>query len=93
MQAGLPVVATNVGAIPEIVEDGITGYVVNRNEPYQIKEKLEVLIKDPILRKQMGVAGRRKFLNNYTLEKFNSNMNKVFEDIMRQNITKEQEAN
>ena len=93
MQAGLPVVATDVGAIPEIVEDGITGYVVNRNEPYQIKEKLEVLIKDPILRKQMGIAGRRKFLNNYTLEKFNSNMNKVFEDIMRQNITREQEAN
>lgn len=83
MQAGLPIISTYEGAIPEIIDDGITGFIVDKNSPEQIAEKLEVLIKKPELRKQMGEAGRKKFLENYTIEKFEQNMLRVFNKVLR----------
>jgi len=53
-----PVVATRVGAIPEIVRDGITGFLVNRGDSSAMADALTKLIRDPQLRAQMGAAGR-----------------------------------
>lgn len=83
MQYRLPVVSTFEGAIPEIVDDGITGFLVEKNNPIQLADKIEVLINNPDLRKQMGEAGRKKFLEKYTLEVFEQNMKNVFDDILK----------
>ncbi|MGC9202097.1 MAG: glycosyltransferase family 4 protein [Thermoproteota archaeon] len=59
MSCGKPVVAFNVGGIPEVVEDGKTGFLV---KPYSIKdfsESIIKLLKDPGLRKAMGIEGRK----------------------------------
>jgi len=82
LQFSLPIISTKEGAIPEIVDEGITGFLVDKNRPDQIADKLDVLIKSPELRKQMGEAGRKKYLQRYTLEKFERNMKNVFEDIL-----------
>jgi len=58
MAYGKPVVATRVGAIPEIVRDGITGFVVNRGDSSAMADILTKLIRDPQLRAQLGAAGR-----------------------------------
>lgn len=62
------------GAVSDIIDDGKTGFVVERQNPEQLAEKIEVLLKDMKLRKDMGVAGRVKFEEEFTLGKFEERM-------------------
>jgi glycosyltransferase involved in cell wall biosynthesis len=84
MQSGLPVIATREGAIPEIVDDGVTGFLVDYRNPGQIAEKLKILINDPRLRKNMSEAGREKFLQKYTFDIFEKKMKNIFIEIMEE---------
>jgi glycosyltransferase involved in cell wall biosynthesis len=68
MRAGLPVVATNVGGIPEQVSDGISGLLVDKQNVELLSTALEQLIRDPALRKTMGIAGRRIFEAKFTFQ-------------------------
>ena len=58
--AGLPVVATRVGGIPEAVADGETGLLVPSEDVSALAEALARLVRDTRLRKQLGDAGRRR---------------------------------
>ena len=53
-----PMVATRVGGIPELVEDGQSGFLVNRGDTAAMAEKILLLLRDPALRDRMGRAGR-----------------------------------
>jgi glycosyltransferase involved in cell wall biosynthesis len=57
MASGLPVVATNVGAIPEIVEDGVSGVLVPPNSPSALADSLQRLVRQPEQRRSMGERG------------------------------------
>lgn len=59
MACGLPVVATNVGAIPEMVQQDVTGYLVRRGDPRQLSQALAELVRSPARRAAMGRAGQR----------------------------------
>ncbi|HET9948915.1 MAG TPA: glycosyltransferase [Longimicrobiales bacterium] len=67
MMSGLPVVASGVSGIPELVEDGCTGYLVPPGDPWSLAERLERLARDPALRETMGRAGRQKVLAEFDL--------------------------
>jgi len=58
MSAGLPVVATRVGGVPEIVEDGVTGILVPASDPAALAIALARMAGDRGLRETMGVRGR-----------------------------------
>lgn len=58
MQAGLPVVATNVGSVSEAVADGRTGLLVPKDDPHTLAAALRKLIDDSDLRARMGLRGR-----------------------------------
>jgi glycosyltransferase involved in cell wall biosynthesis len=58
MAAGLPVVATRVGGIPEIVQEGVTGTLVGADDDVAFGEALVALLEAPDLRARMGEAGR-----------------------------------
>lgn len=60
MACALPVVGTRVGGIPEVIDDGVTGYLVAPHTPHELAEKVEGLLMDPSLRKRMGQAGRMR---------------------------------
>ena len=81
MQFGLPVVSTYEAAIPEIVDNGFTGFLVDKNAVIQLAEKIEILIADPNLSKKMGDAGRKKYEQEYTLEIFEEKMIDVFQEV------------
>jgi len=49
-----PVIATNVGSLPELVKNGETGFIVKPKSSKELKEKIEILLKDPIKTKKMG---------------------------------------
>jgi glycosyltransferase involved in cell wall biosynthesis len=53
-----PVIATNVGAIPELVKDGVTGYLVERGDPAAMADRILRLAADPQLRMRMGQAAQ-----------------------------------
>ncbi|MEE8571749.1 MAG: glycosyltransferase, partial [Gemmatimonadota bacterium] len=65
--AGLPVVATAVGGIPEAVIDGKTGIVVPPGDPHSLAEALVALLADPESRDRMGHAGRRHVKDVFSL--------------------------
>ena len=61
------VVATNVGGIPEVVEDGVTGLLCPPSQPAALAEALTTLLADPVRRKRMGIAGRQRALEKFDL--------------------------
>lgn len=60
MASGLPVVATEVGDVPRLVEDGRTGFVVPSRDPQSLANALAKLLSDPALARSMGAAGRAR---------------------------------
>ena len=60
MAAGLPVVSTRVGAVPEVVDDGATGILVRPGDVPALADALKRLAANPELRREMGAAGRRR---------------------------------
>jgi glycosyltransferase involved in cell wall biosynthesis len=70
MQFALPVVSTCEGGIPDIVEDGRTGYLCPPQDAPALADRLEALLRDKSLRRRMGAAGYQKYQNEFTLETF-----------------------
>jgi glycosyltransferase involved in cell wall biosynthesis len=64
--AGLPVVACRTGAVPEIVEDGLTGWLVEPGDSQAIALALMAAMRGPERAFGMGVAGREKVANRFT---------------------------
>ena len=69
MACGLPVIATNVGGIPEYVADGKTAMLVPPQNPEALARSLQVLIADPEKRAAMGQAGRQRVERFFTVER------------------------
>lgn len=70
MQHYLPVVSTFEGGIPSVVDDGVTGYLVPGRDIEVLADKLEYLILNPLTRIRMGIAGRKKYEEKFTLPIF-----------------------
>lgn len=81
MQHSLPVVSTLEGGIPDIVDNNVTGFLVSPKSAVALAEKIELLIQNPILRYEMGQAGRKKYESEFTLEKFEQNLTKILFEI------------
>ena len=62
---GKPVIVSNVGGLPEVVEDGKTGYVVEAKNYFTLAEVIEKLILNPELRSEIGNNGRERVINKY----------------------------
>ena len=80
---GTPVVASNVGGIPEILEDGETGFLVSPENPGELADKLVFLLKNPGLREKMGEAGRRRIEKHFTTRLIKPKYVKLYSRLMR----------
>jgi glycosyltransferase involved in cell wall biosynthesis len=70
MAHGRPVVASRLGAIPEIVDDGVTGLLFEPGNAQDFADKIDYLWNRPELCREMGRAGREKALREYSKERF-----------------------
>jgi L-malate glycosyltransferase len=70
MRAGLPVVASNVGGLADIVQHHTTGLLTPPKDPATLAAHLAQLLDNPDLRTQMGTAGRRHAHQHYTAERY-----------------------
>jgi len=77
MQVGLPVITTNEGCIPEIIEHNVNGYIVDKKSPQSIANKLVYLINNPCTKNEIGERNKAKFKEEYTLDIFEKRMIKI----------------
>ncbi len=68
LSQGLPVVATRLSALPEIVEDGVNGRLVPPEDPSALAAALRSLVEDPATRRRLGTAGIRRIAEGWDLE-------------------------
>jgi glycosyltransferase involved in cell wall biosynthesis len=78
MAAGLPVVSTNVGGIPEMIAEGETGLLVPPNDPSALANAIEKLIVDSALAKKFGHAGYAQACALFSIEKNVRDLLKIF---------------
>jgi colanic acid/amylovoran biosynthesis glycosyltransferase len=68
MAMGLPIISTQYSGIPELVEDGVSGFLVPERDADAIARKLDSLMKNPDLCLSMGKAGRSYVENHYSIK-------------------------
>lgn len=68
MDHGLAIVATSVGGVPEIVRDGVTGFLVASEDSSQMAERIVTILGDPELSRRMGAQGRTDVTSRFSLD-------------------------
>jgi glycosyltransferase involved in cell wall biosynthesis len=81
MEAGKPVVATRVGGVPDLVEDGVTGVLVDRQDPEALAEAVVGLLRDPDRARSMGEAGRRRRREEFSIEASVRRVEALYEEL------------
>ena len=82
MQSTLKRVSLDEVAIPDVIEDCKTGFLVPQKDANALEEKLELLINDSELRNRMRRAGREKYEKEFTLEIFERRMKEILEEVI-----------
>jgi glycosyltransferase involved in cell wall biosynthesis len=85
MACGKPVICTDVGGTDEIVEHGVSGYLVPPRDPTQLARHLTTLLTNPALAAQIGAAAKCRVESESTLEHSVSEIEKFITDLVRSN--------
>jgi glycosyltransferase involved in cell wall biosynthesis len=68
MATGIPAVVTEAGAAREQIEDGVSGFVVERDDLDGLASRIDLLVRDTDRRRAMGAAARKRWDASYRLE-------------------------
>lgn len=82
MAGGLPVVATSVGGLPEIVADGQTGYLVPPSDVMALSGRLRLLILDPKRRRAMGAAGQERARHHFSVDRMVREIAAIYDSLV-----------
>jgi glycosyltransferase involved in cell wall biosynthesis len=80
----LPVIASRIGGLPEIVEDGVTGLLFEPGNVEDLVSKIKLLWENPSLCRQMGIAGREKAIREYNENVYYRRLMDVYERAITQ---------
>ena len=79
MMQGKPIIASRIGGIPEIVDEGVTGLLFEPGNADDLAEKIRYLWDNPELCEKLGRAGREKALREYSPQKYYQHLMAVYE--------------
>ena len=79
---GLPVVSTFHSGIPEIVENGKSGFLVQERDVNTLAEKIDFLIQHPELREEMGRYGRKFVEQKFDIKKLNKRLVEIYSNLL-----------
>jgi phosphatidylinositol alpha-1,6-mannosyltransferase len=80
MACGKPVIGGLHGGAPEVIQDGVTGYLVTHGDAVQLATSLEALLADPALAKEMGTRGRQRAENEFRFNVFAKSFKKILRE-------------
>jgi len=83
MAMGLPVVASAVGGIPEIVEEGRNGYLIQPGDFQALADRILMLARNPSLRQTIGQSNRQRVRREYLPDIFAARIAEVYQDLIR----------
>jgi glycosyltransferase involved in cell wall biosynthesis len=84
MQVGLPTVASRVGGIPEVVEDGVTGLLVAPEDPAALAAAMDAVLSDPALARRLGANAIRN-APEYDLERVAGQVHGLYQQLVDEN--------
>jgi glycosyltransferase involved in cell wall biosynthesis len=82
LAASVPVIASAVGGTPEIVEDGLNGYLVPPGDPEVLARRVEQVLVSERERRAMGMNGKKRVLTEFTFETQARQYLRVFDDLL-----------
>jgi glycosyltransferase involved in cell wall biosynthesis len=82
MMVGTPVIATNGGGVPEIVEDGVSGLLVPMGDSDALADAILALLRDPQKARRLGAAGRCRVLEHFPIERTVAGVQSLFDEIL-----------
>jgi glycosyltransferase involved in cell wall biosynthesis len=82
LAAARPVVSTRVGGVEDVVEDGVTGYLVRPGDTHAVAERLAILATDPELRRRMGDIGRGRVLERYAVDRLVEDVDRLYRSLL-----------
>lgn len=82
LAAGRAVVATRVGGVPDVVDEGETGFLVRPGDTHAIAERLELLARQPERRAEMGRTGRERVLRRYAVERLVDDVDRLYRELL-----------
>jgi len=80
MACGKPVIGGLHGGAPEVIQDGVTGYLVPHGDAIQLATSIETLLADPVRAKEMGARGRQRAENEFRFNIFAKSLKKILRD-------------
>jgi glycosyltransferase involved in cell wall biosynthesis len=86
MACGLPVVASDVGDVAELVRDGETGFLISRGDYRSLADKINKILSDEVLRKRMGENARNLITKNYSFERMGQRTLDVYNKLHERKI-------
>ncbi|MBI4437189.1 MAG: glycosyltransferase [Candidatus Omnitrophica bacterium] len=81
---GKPVIGTRVGGIPEVIQEGKTGYLVPPKDPQALAEKLLLLLKDPEKGRKMGEAARIWVDETFSVQEMVRRIDAVYQELLKE---------
>jgi starch synthase len=66
MACGTPVIASRIGGVPEVVDHGVTGFLVEPGDVHELRDRLEEMTASPASAERIGAAGRERVLDRFT---------------------------
>lgn len=82
LAAQRPVVATAVGGVPDVVEEGVDGFLVEVGDVQALAERLDRLARDPELRRRMGEAGRERVVPRYRVARLVDDVDELYRELL-----------
>ena len=86
MACGVPVVVTDVGGNREIVQPPTCGLIVPARDPQALAKVSLELLRDPLRRKQMGVVGRQRVIQNFSVEIMTQNYARLYDELLSRKL-------
>jgi len=82
MSSSLPVIATSVGGVPEMIKDRVNGLLISPGDTEALKEKILLLLKNPELCREMGKVNRNLAVQNYDIEIVGKDLIHIYSKIL-----------
>lgn len=86
MSVGCPVIAASVGGVPEVVEDGVTGFLVPSHDINAFAKNILLLARDRDLRIQMGLAGYKRVQDLFSVTQYCNQLVSIFKEVSKSDL-------